>query len=594
MKKKYGIMTLFIFFFVLSLHAKVIYVNVASANAGVGDFWHSPLNNLTSAIEKAQAGDQIWVAKGVYSESIVLKEGVEIYGGFAGTESALSMRDFEMNETTLNGDFRGRVVSQLYPFAAPAVLDGFIITGGLTGLLGISSGAGAYISAGGVLRNCHITGNRITGTTGSGAGVFLNRGGVLDSCVISANEAAGFGGGVALSHGGTVTDCSIYANKASSGGGIYVDTLNHDYPTKSISLSSIEKYNVFTAGDDGINTYRIPAVVVTRDGSILAFCEARKNGWQDHDKTAVVVKRSTDCGKTWSEMITVASDNYTGAYADPCPVVDYETGEIFVLMNYWRSSLSAATTNTAWLARSNDDGVSWSLKDVSSTMVASGCALQGVGVGSGIQMRGKEFSGRLIIPTRQIDKNSKSINNRTVYSDDHGKTWHVGQPTQQGGEHEIAEAPLGTLVLNQRSGTSRITGRSVDGGQTWSNLVADGTLFSVEKGCQASLWGNGSVLLFCGPKGGSYSTTMDDRCNLTLARSLDGGKNWSADQLLYRNGSGYSSLASLPDGRICILFESGDSYGFIRTSAARPAGWMRLDLLILPKETVDKDYWFTE
>ena len=368
-------------------------------------------------------------------------------------------------------------------------------------------------------------------------------------------------------------------------------------PPKKSEINGIEKYTVFTAGDDNINTYRIPSVVVTREGTILAFCEARKKGWQDHVSTAVVLKRSMDNGKTWSNSITVASDGFVGAYADPCPVVDYETGEIFVLMNYWKADATKdATKNTAWLARSKDDGKTWSLADVSSTMIPAGYALQGVGVGSGIQIKGEKFKGRLIIPTRQIDKTTEDITCRALYSDDHGATWQSGASGPSGGEYQITESPLETLYANKRNGSyRRDIGRSYDGGKTWTTFKKDESLFGVYRGCQASVYAKGNTMLFVGPKGGSASTLtdIDDRCNLTIARSIDGGETWSDEQLLYRNAAGYSCIAALPDGRVCVLFESGDTYGFIRTSAARPAGWMRLDLLILPAEVFNEGFWFS-
>lgn len=362
---------------------------------------------------------------------------------------------------------------------------------------------------------------------------------------------------------------------------------------EKISLKSLEKTTVFTAGADGINTYRIPSVVVAKDGSILVFCEARKKGWKDHRNTAVVMKRSTDSGKTWSKMITIASDNYVGAYVDPCPVVDYETGEIFVLMAYAKPDNRQAVAHTAWLVSSTDNGLTWSdLKDVSKTMVTPGYALQGVGVGSGIQIKKGAHKGRLVIPTRQIDIETVKGRDIAVFSDDHGKSWQNGNPTPKGcGEHQIAELSNGDLMLNQR-GSKRWISTSQDGGSSWGEVVGDEMLPVVTRGCQASIASCGDYLLFTSPTGGSYSETIDDRCGLTIYRSLNDGKTWRNSQLLHKNAAGYSCIGVLPDNRVCVVFESGDSYGFIRTAARRPAGWMRIDMIMIPSQIANKKCWF--
>lgn len=377
---------------------------------------------------------------------------------------------------------------------------------------------------------------------------------------------------------------------------IYDGSDKPDNSFELIDVSSLVKTKVFEAGDDNINTYRIPALISTKAGTLLLFCEARKYSWRDHKNTAIVVKRSTDSGKTWSAMDIVASDNYIGAYSCPTPVVDYETGKIFVLMNYWQPNSSDPTMNTAWLVSSTDDGLTWSEpQNVSATMVASGYALQGVGVGCGIQMKGGNYEGRMIIPTRQIDRKTKKIFNRTVYSDDHGETWKVGECASKNGEHEIAESPLGILVMNSRSGDKRLIAKSTDGGNSWSNMEAHPTLRSVIDGCQASILAKDSVMLFTSPKGGSYSdgsVKVDDRCNFTIYRSLDTGITWKTEQLLYQNASGYSSLTSLPDGRICVAFEAGDHYGFVKEMGNRPTGWSRIDVIVMPKEVMDPNCWF--
>lgn len=573
--------------------AKTIYVNGAFGTPGDGSSWLKPLNDISMAILKAEPADDIWVAKGIYVGELNLKEGVHIYGGFAGVEASISLRDYRSNETIISGNFSTRAISQPFAFEQPTTVDGFTIQDGICSLLGPHNGGGAFISKGTTIRNCKIVGNKVS-LYGKGAGIYLNRGGVVEDCVITDNQSGGSGGGVAIGKAGEVSRCEIANNSSATGAGIYIDNENRE-PSQTISLSDITKSTAFIAGADGINTYRIPAIVCTKQGTLLVFCEARKASWKDHLKTAVVVKRSTDGGKTWSDMIPVASDNYVGAYADPCPVVDFETGEIHVLMNYWPAAGNRdPKNNTAWLATSTNDGQSWgTLRNVSTTMVAAGHVLQGVGVGSGIQMTGAPYKGRLIIPTRQMDKTTEIIKTRTVYSDDHGVTWTVGEAASSGGEVQFAESPNGRLIANQRAGTGRTTAISTNGGDTWSSFSVHNALFGVESGCQASIYAKDSVAFFTGPRGGSYSNTMDDRCRLTIVRSIDGGNKWSASQLLHPNGSGYSCITALPDGRLCVVFESGDNFGFIRTAAARPAGWMRLDVWVLPADIWSTDYWFT-
>ena len=62
-------------------------------------------------------------------------------------------------------------------------------------------------------------------------------------------------------------------------------------------------------------------------------------------------------------------------------------------------------------------------------------------------------------------------------------------------------------------------------------------------------------------------------------------------QLLYDLAAGYPDMTLLGDGRLAIVFEAGPEKGFI-TRSSRPAGWMRLDVLILPREVADYGYWF--
>lgn len=99
------------------------------------------------------------------------------------------------------------------------------------------------------------------------------------------------------------------------------------------------------------------------------------------------------------------------------------------------------------------------------------------------------------------------------------------------------------------------------------------------------------MIFYCGPKGGTATSSYDNRTGLTLFRSPVSGMTWSRRQELYSLASGYSDMALLPNGKLAVVFEAGPGQGFTK-AGSRPAGWLRLDIIILPAEVTDYDYWF--
>lgn len=359
----------------------------------------------------------------------------------------------------------------------------------------------------------------------------------------------------------------------------------------TIPLSRMETHTAFTAGT-GAHSFRIPAMVTVADGTLLVFCEARHHSWLDKSYTDIVVKRSTDNGKTWSEQTNLTERANGGGYAfmDPTPVVDLATGRIFVFCCRWVQADADATKTRAYMISSSDDGLTWSdPTDVTDQVILPGCFSSGFGPGSGIQIARGRRAGRLILPSRQYDGTvSKGL---AVYSDDHGATWKVSSEVL-GGESQIAECGEDRLTINIRKGADRYSSFSKDGGQTWSTAARDGGLPSFESGCHASVCGGGgNIVFYCGPKGGAKSSTNDNRYELTLFRSPTGAEGWTRNRLLYDLAAGYPDMTLLGDGRLAIVFEAGPEKGFTRKSN-RPAGWMRIDVLILPAEVADYGYWF--
>ncbi len=324
--------------------------------------------------------------------------------------------------------------------------------------------------------------------------------------------------------------------------------------------------DVFTAGAEGYHTYRIPALVVTPKGTLLAICEGRKAGRGDHGDLDLVQKRSTDGGKTWGPLELIHEEGGTAkvTIGNPCPVVDRSTGTIW--LPFTRDNDGVFVTSSA------DDGKTWSKpREITADVKPSGWNWYATGPGNGIQLASGKHAGRLVIPcdhrvgASKEDKENwdKAGRSHVIYSDDHGQTWKLGGSTDFAmNECAVVELEGGTLMLNSRSyrgQACRGVSLSKDGGVTWEPTTDDPAL--VESVCQASLircrWTGAQresreVLLFSNP------AVPKGRHHLTLRMSDDYGKTWPHSRLVCEGSSAYSSLAQLPDGDIGMLYERND------------------------------------
>lgn len=359
----------------------------------------------------------------------------------------------------------------------------------------------------------------------------------------------------------------------------------------TIGSAEVTQISVFSALPNN-EVFRIPSIITAADGSILVFAEDRHESWRDKSYTDVVVKRSEDGGKTWSAAVNVTGADNSGGYAfmDPCPILDEETGVIYLFFTRWMELDTDYTNNRAFMSSSSDNGKTWTRpQDVTEKVINPGMYSSGFGPGHGIMIKEGRYAGRLVLMTRQ---SSESVSGcYAIWSDDNGGTWNIGSATSAG-ECQVAEAGADRLYLNIRRGASRYTTFSLDGGGSWSTAQQDPSLPYVDGGCEASVLGTGNnIVFYCGPESGSADAGYDNRYGLKLFRSAVGGQSWSKSQVLYQMASGYSDMTVLKDGKLAIIFEAGPDKGFTKASS-RPPGWMRLDLLILPAEITDYDYWF--
>lgn len=325
--------------------------------------------------------------------------------------------------------------------------------------------------------------------------------------------------------------------------------------------------HLFKSGEDGYKCYRIPAIVTTKRGTLLAFAEARRNNCGDAGNIDLVVKRSSDGGKTWSPM-TLVWDDGENTCGNPAPVVDQKTGTIH-LLSTWNLGTdhekqiidkTSKDTRHVFVLTSSDDGASWSTaRDITTDVKKPEWTWYATGPCNGIQMRTKKYRNRLVIPCDHIEADSKKYFSHSIYSDDNGKSWKLGgtTPTDKVNECSVAELPSGTLLLNMRNYTSvrvRQTATSNDGGESWSALEGDTTL--VEPVCQGSLLtyrykGRPSFLAFSNP------AHQKSRINMTVRLSYDEGKSWAKKMVLHPGPSAYSNLVVLPNGNLACLFEAG-------------------------------------
>jgi len=327
----------------------------------------------------------------------------------------------------------------------------------------------------------------------------------------------------------------------------------------------VQQADLFVGGKGGYHTYRIPALIVTSKGALLAFCEGRKTSRNDDGDIDLMLRRSTDGGKTWSDQTVVYEEGGTATITigNPCPIVDEATGAIW---------LPFCRNNRAVLiSQSTDDGLTWSKPvDITKEVKPAGWDWYATGPGVGIQLRVGPHKGRLIIPCDHGENfDGKPFKSSHVfYSDDHGKTWKLGGSLgPHTNECQVVETRDGSLLLNMRNhfgrdgmaekGGKRALATSHDGGVTWSDVRFDEAL--IEPVCQASLIRyrdadapGKPILLFSNP------ADRKQRINATVRSSEDDGQTWPAARSLHAGPSCYSSLAALPDGSIGCLYERGE------------------------------------
>lgn len=334
--------------------------------------------------------------------------------------------------------------------------------------------------------------------------------------------------------------------------------------------------HIFVGKTEGYHTFRIPAIVKTKAGTLLAFCEGRKVSGSDTGDINLVLRRSTDGGNTWGSLITVWDDK-NNTCGNPSPVVDPVTGRVHLLMtwNYSTDGKAAgdfnkpgATVDTrrVFYTYSDDDGKTWTTpEEITSSTKKEDWGWYATGPCHGIILNGAAHKGRIVIP---CDHNviGGSGYSHVIYSDDSGKTWHIGGEVKGGNESCVAELPDGRIIITCRVGSGhRMLAYSSDGGETFTKGVDNKNL--PDPRCQASI-----LEVTYQSKGALIHSNCADsksRVNMMIKGSVDNGETWRTGQLVWDKNTAYSDMVMIDDNTIGLFYENGETSSYQRISFER-------------------------
>jgi sialidase-1 len=345
---------------------------------------------------------------------------------------------------------------------------------------------------------------------------------------------------------------------------------------------------IFIAGTGGYDAYRIPVMIVTTNGTVLAFCEGRKKGRSDSGKIDLLLKRSTDNGKSWGAQQVAWSDG-ENTCGNPAAVVDQTTGVAWLLMT-WNDGADkevqiahrqGRNTRRVFVTHSGDNGLTWTKpEEITASVKLTNWNWYATGPANGIQLLHGVHQGRLVIPCNhdELDETNQPVSrSHIIYSDDHGATWHVGGiEGDDTNESTVAELSDGAVMQNMRSSRKRhhrAVATSPDAGLTWSPVRYDDAL--IEPVCE------GNILRCTWPEKGEKSRILFSnpaslkRENLTVRVSYDEGATWPVAKTVHAGPAAYSCVAILPDKFIGCLFECGGTNAYQTISLARfPLAWL--------------------
>lgn len=324
-----------------------------------------------------------------------------------------------------------------------------------------------------------------------------------------------------------------------------------------IAEGLIEYHDLFnTTMNEDVSCYRIPAIVTAPNGDIIAAIDERVQNCADlnaNNDINIVIRRSSNNGKTWADIETVIDFPLGQSASDPSMIVDSETNEIFMFYNF----MDLEKENGVYylhVTKSADNGITWSEPEDITLQITKPewhKDFKFITSGRGIQTR----SGKLLHTMVNL-KNGLHL----FGSDDHGKSWFfIDTPINPADESKVMELADGTWMINSRVHHKglRIVHTSQDEGETWETreepqLIDPGNNASFIRYTAVEDGYDKNRILF------SNTKMKQGRKNMTVRISYDEGKTWSEGKTIYPGSSAYSSMTILENGDIGLFFEKDD------------------------------------
>ena len=339
------------------------------------------------------------------------------------------------------------------------------------------------------------------------------------------------------------------------------------YPLLALRRKSRSPIDLFQQGEAGVHTYRIPALIESRKGTLIAVCDARHDSSRDMPAhISLVLRTSHDSGGTWSATITLRQVA-AGGVGDASLLLDHRTGRIWCFHSYgppgigWETAQPGARTGPTTFQFhaifSDDEGLTWS-EPVDLTPQVKDPAWQAIFATSGTHIQ--TSTGRYLVPMVVRDAQG-IVSSRNAYSDDAGQTWKIGAAIGPGtDESKCVELADGVIMQNMRNGPTRAVALSHDGGITFGPVTHDAAL--IDPTCNAAIARDRHVLFFT-------NAASTKRENLTLKVSADQGATWTTKQVLHPGPAAYSTLVVLRDHSLAILYENGETSPYNKITFTR-------------------------